>query len=304
MVMSVNCLTGKFSQDCFAENLFRMEGGAVGVLAATEVSYSYWNDYLCYGLYKSFNDQYTSPPALYTDPTGNYLTGQALMCGKIEMETSAPMCPYPTNRAETEWDLFHWFGDPTMDMRTEVPHTLTVAAPYTLPSGSSTALFNVNNSEGPVEGALVCIQHPDGLWVSGMTNSGGAVTLTFDPIGTLENVTYMITSHNALPYTGTINDVSSENMAGGIATASVGNPYPNPAASAVSFPMVLDRAGEVTISVYDIMGRTVDTIESGELSSGSHALVWNVSEVPQGIYMARIASAGGTVENRRIVVAR
>jgi len=27
-------------------------------------------------------------------------------------------------------------------------------------------------------------------------------------------------------------------------------------------------------------------------------------EVPQGVYMARIASPGGSVENRRIVVAR
>lgn len=304
MVMSVNCLTGKFSQNCFSENLFRMEGGAVGVLAATEVSYSYWNDYLCYGLYKSFNDEYTSPPALYTDPTGNYLTGQALMCAKIEMETSAPMCPYPTNRAETEWDLFHWFGDPTMDMRTDVPHSLTVTAPGTLPSGSTSALFNVSNPDGPVENALVCLQHPSGLWVSGMTTAGGAVTLTFDAIGSIDNVTYMVTSHNALPYTGTINDVGIQEMTEGIAKASVGSPYPSPAATAVSFPVVLEGTGEVSISVFDISGRTVGTIESGELSSGNHALVWNVSEVPQGVYMARIAVSGGSVETRRLVVAR
>lgn len=302
MVMSVNCLTGKFDQNCFAENFFKMEGGAVGVLAATEVSYSYWNDYLCYGLYKSFNDQYTSPPAIYTDPTGNYLTGQALMCAKIEMETSAPMCPYPTNRAETEWDLFHWFGDPTMDMRTAVPHQLTVSAPYNLPEGSSSAVFSVSEADGPVENAMVCMLHPDGFWVSGTTDESGSVTLGFDPIGALNDITYMVTSHNALPYQGVLNGVGIGDMNSGIATASVGSPFPNPAVETVSFPVTLDNHGSVSITVYDITGRSVHSAASEELNPGAHTLVWNVSEVPRGIYMARITDpAGGTV-SRRIVV--
>lgn len=306
MVMSVNCLTGKFINDCFAENFFARDNGAVAIVAAVEVSYSYFNDYFCYGVYKSFNDEFTSPPFTYTQPGGNYLGGQALINGKLEMQAAAPFNPYGSweSYAEDEWDLFHWFGDPTMDMRTDVPHSLTVAAPYPLPPGSTSALFNVTDSRGPVENALVCMQHPGGLWVSGLTDTGGAVTLSFEPIGALQDITFMVTAHNALPYEGVINGVGIEDMTGGIVRASVGSPYPNPAASAVSFPMVLAGAGEVSISVYDIMGRTVDTIESGELASGSHSLVWNVSEVPQGIYMARIAGPGGRVENRRIVVAR
>ena len=304
MVMSVNCLTGKFSENCFAENFFKMEGGAVGVLAATEVSYSYWNDYLCYGLYKSFNDQYTSPPALYTDPTGNYLTGQALMCGKIEMETSAPMCPYPTNRAETEWDLFHWFGDPTMDMRTEVPHSLTVSAPYTLPSGSSSATFTVTDADGPVEGAMVCMRHSGGLWVSGLTGATGSVTMTFDPIGSLNDITYMVTSHNALPYEGVINGVSIESMTSGISSGFIGSPYPNPASASIYFPVTLEAAGSVNISIFDVAGRAVHRIDTDELCAGSHSLVWNVSDVPQGIYMAKITDPRGTTVNRRVVITR
>ncbi|PIE52999.1 hypothetical protein CSA37_03560 [Candidatus Fermentibacteria bacterium] len=304
MVMSVNCLTGKFNEDCFAENLFRMQGGAVGVLAATEVSYSYWNDYLCYGLYKSFNDEYTSPPALYTDPTGNYLTGQALMCSKIEMEASAPMCPYPTNRSETEWDLFHWFGDPTMDMRTEVPHSVTVSAPGQLPSGSTSAYFSVTDTNGSVENALVCMKHTSGLWVSGVTDSTGTVTLTFDPIGSLNEITWMVTAHNALPSEGIINGTGIEDMTTGIPAVSAGTPYPNPAASSVSFPVVLPASGSVSISIYDITGRTVDTVTAEDLQSGSHALVWNVTEVPQGVYMARINISGADAVTRRIVVSR
>jgi hypothetical protein len=303
MVMSVNCLTGKFSSDCFAENLFRMDGGAVGVLAATEVSYSYWNDYLCYGLYKSFNDEYASPPALYTDPTGNYLTGQALMCSKIEMETSAPFCPYPTNRAETEWDLFHWFGDPTMDMRTEVPHTLMITAPTSLAGGSTEATFIVNEADGLVENALVCISH-DSLWVSGLTDATGSVTLTFDPIGSLSDICWMVTSHNALPAYGVINGVGIGDSPDATQIATMGMPYPNPASSQVIFPVTLDKSGNFDITVYDTAGRAIENVHSGELSTGMHALVWDTSEVPQGIYMIRSTDPSGSVTSHRVVVCK
>jgi len=303
MVMSVNCLTGKFSSNCFAENLFRMDGGAVGVLAATEVSYSYWNDYLCYGLYKSFNDDYTNPPALYTDPTGNYLTGQALMCAKIEMETSAPMCPYPTNRSETEWDLFHWFGDPTMDMRTEVPHSLNITAPTSLPAGSSEATFIVSEADGLVPNALVCISH-DSLWASGSTDSTGSVTLTFDPIGSLNDICWMVTSHNALPAYGVINGVGIGDSPEGFQMTVVGTPYPNPASSQVIFPVSLNSSGNFGITVYDTAGRAIANVHSGELAAGMHTLVWDTREVPQGIYMIRSTDPSGSVTSHRVVVCK
>jgi hypothetical protein len=302
MVMSVNCLTGQFSSDCFAENLFRMAGGAVGVLAATEVSYSYWNDYLCYGLYKSFNDQYTTPPALYTDPTGNYLTGQALMCSKIEMEASAPMCPYPTDRSETEWDLFHWFGDPTMDMRTEVPHDLLVDAPFTLPQGSTEATFFVDDGRGAVNHALVCISH-DSLWASGLTDSTGLVTLTFDPIGSLNDITWMVTAHNALPAEGVINGVGIGEGPQAYATF-VGSPHPNPAHGLLAIPVSLASGGSVEMTVYDTAGRAVATIHSGELEAGLHSVTWDTGEVPQGVYMIHTTDPSGSVTTRRVVVCR
>lgn len=303
MVMSINCSTGQFTSNCFAENFFRMEGGAVGVYAASAVSYSYWNDYLTYGLYKSFNDEFTTPPALYTDPTGNYLTGQAMMCSKIEMEASAPMCPYPNDRSEVTWDLFHWFGDPTMDMRTAVPHPLTVDAPFHLPSGSTEAFFSVSAPEGPVYNALVCMSHED-LWISGVTDSSGTVTLAFEPIGTLNDITWMVTSHNALPKEGVINGVGLEESQEGPMVTFVGAPRPNPARDMVTVPVSLAGPGSVEIAVFDLAGRVVSTLHAGELEAGLHTLTWDVAEVPQGVYFMRSVDPGGSVTTGKIVVAR
>ncbi len=304
IVMSINCLTGQFVNNCFAENFFAREDGAVAIVAAVEVSYSYFNDYFCYGVYKSFNDEYTSPPFSYTEPGGDYMGGQALINGKLEMQAAAPFNPYGSweGYAEDEWDLFQWFGDPTMDMRTEVPHNLTIDAPYNLPSGSTSATFTVSNTNGPVENAMVCLQHTTGLWVSGNTNASGVVTLTFDAIGSLDDITYMVTAHNALPYDGVLNGVGVEENTTGIVVTSVGNPYPNPATSSITFPITLDGSGNINISVFDIAGRTVDSVSSDELQAGSHSLVWNVTEMPRGIYTARITDPSGSVTTKRIVI--
>ncbi len=50
---SINCLTGKFnySSECFAEALHRYPKRALGVIAATEVSYSFVNDTYVWGMW-------------------------------------------------------------------------------------------------------------------------------------------------------------------------------------------------------------------------------------------------------------
>lgn len=306
MVMSTNCQTGQFIENCFAENLFRMQGGAVGVIAAVQVSYSYFNDYVTYGLYKAFNDEYTSPPFTYTEPGGNYLAAQALMCSKLEMQAAAPFNPYGswTSYAEDEWDLFHWFGDPTMDLRTEVPTANTVGAPFTLPAGSAQATFTVNGASGPVEGALVCMMHPDGLWASGLTDASGSVTLSFDPIGALNDITWMVTSHNTLPLEGVVNGVGIGEASAGVMRFSISQPRPNPASGMVWFPVSTPDGGVLEVTVFDTAGRVVAVVHEGEVTAGSHTLSWNTEGVPQGVYLVRVSTPSGNAATTRLVIAR
>ncbi|MCP4714028.1 MAG: hypothetical protein GY868_02840, partial [Deltaproteobacteria bacterium] len=61
VVFSINCLTGKFDQNSFSEVFLRhTNGGAVGVIGATEVSYSGHND----GLAEGFVDAIWPDPGL------------------------------------------------------------------------------------------------------------------------------------------------------------------------------------------------------------------------------------------------
>jgi len=52
-VFSINCLTGRFdyATEVFTERFHRMNGGALGLIAASQVSYSFVNDTYIFGLY-------------------------------------------------------------------------------------------------------------------------------------------------------------------------------------------------------------------------------------------------------------
>jgi hypothetical protein len=64
--------------------------------------------------------------------------------------------------------------------------------------------------------------------------------------------------------------------------------YPNPFNASTTIQFNLPEAGEVTIQIYDILGRSVETLISGTQSAGVHSVVWNADNQPSGVYFYRI----------------
>jgi hypothetical protein len=48
----------------------------------------------------------------------------------------------------------------------------------------------------------------------------------------------------------------------------------------------------VELSVFDLSGRTVTTLASGEFEAGAHAVAWDVDSSPAGVYIVRLSSEG------------
>ena len=69
--------------------------------------------------------------------------------------------------------------------------------------------------------------------------------------------------------------------------------YPNPFNPQTSIRFSLPDASEVTLEVFDVMGRKVQTLLSGRLDAGFHEAVWNGTNasgapVASGVYLYRI----------------
>ena len=96
----------------------------------------------------------------------------------------------------------HWFGDPTMQIWTALPQTLSAVHPDTIFLGSSNFTVTINSGGAPVESILVCLMNNE-VYQTGYTNSSGEVTFSFSTTSA-GNLYVTATKHNFAPYQGTI----------------------------------------------------------------------------------------------------
>ena len=88
--------------------------------------------------------------------------------------------------------------------------------------------------------------------------------------------------------------------------------YPNPAVPPMTLAFDVATPSEVTLTLFDVLGRKVRTLVTGRKNAGSHTVVWDgVDEAGQrvasGLYVARLLARnpGGTfVQSRQVVVVR
>ena len=88
--------------------------------------------------------------------------------------------------------------------------------------------------------------------------------------------------------------------------------YPNPALMKATLSYELETAGEISLAVYDILGRRIRTVWSGQKSAGVYETEWdglndNGARVVPGVYMVTITATDGhrTVRSSRpLVIAR
>ncbi len=79
--------------------------------------------------------------------------------------------------------------------------------------------------------------------------------------------------------------------------------FPNPARTSAAFRFRTDAPGYVRITLLDALGRTVAVLADGEMAAGEQTVRADVSRLPAGVYVARVA-AGGRVQTQRLTVVR
>ncbi len=83
---------------------------------------------------------------------------------------------------------------------------------------------------------------------------------------------------------------------------SLSEAFPNPFNSSTTFSLHLPESARLTVRVYDVTGRIVTTLAQGEFSTGSHALVFNASELASGIYFVQLDVAGQANLRQKVVL--
>lgn len=76
--------------------------------------------------------------------------------------------------------------------------------------------------------------------------------------------------------------------------------YPNPFNPVTTLRYALPQSGDVTIEVFDVLGRQVAMLTPGAQTAGSHEVRFDAAHLASGVYMyrVRLAQADGTVRSR------
>ncbi len=77
--------------------------------------------------------------------------------------------------------------------------------------------------------------------------------------------------------------------------------YPNPIQRQGTLEYALPEAREVTLEVYDVLGRQVATLEQGRKKAGRHTARLETSRLSSGVYFGRL-EAGGETRTQKITV--
>ena len=200
-VFSINCLTGKYnvSGECFAEKFHRhtyngQNAGALGIIAASEVSYSFVNDTYVWGMFDNmwpgFMPTYgTTPGSRDVRPAfGN-------AAGKYFLQQSN--WPYNTSNKQVTYHLFHHHSDAFLMVYSEIPQNLTVVHDPILYAGVTS--FDITADDGSFIALTV-----NGEIIGTAEGTGTPVSITIPGQTPPDQVLVTVTKQNYYRYTSLV----------------------------------------------------------------------------------------------------
>jgi len=196
-VFSVNCLTGKYnySSESFAEKFHRytyngQNSGALGLLAASEVSYSFVNDAFTWGMYDNMFPDFMPAYGMPIQER-DFRPAFGNASGKYFLQQSA--WPYNTGDKEVTYHLFHHHGCAFLNVYSEVPQNMAVNVNPILYAG--TTEFSIQAPEGAFVALTV-----DGAIIGTATATGAPQSITIAPQVPPAIVKLVITKQNYYRY--------------------------------------------------------------------------------------------------------
>jgi subtilisin-like proprotein convertase family protein len=193
-VQSYSCLTGRYTEsECFAETWIRKIDKAGLAFWGSSVT-SYWDedDVLEKAVFEAmFDDSLT------------WISGM-LDQGKWYLYE------YYSGGGSTQryYEMYNVFGDPSVNIWTDPPASMTVSHAGTCPVGVTSYSVHVEDGGSPLAGALACLNMPGQVYETAYTDAGGNAVLVLEPAPpTTGQMVLTVTCHNFAPHVDTVDVV-------------------------------------------------------------------------------------------------
>lgn len=324
MVFSVTCLSGRYDYPAggFAQSLInKKNGGCIGVIAASETSYSGLNDALINGMFnqwfKGEGFNYNIGHNVYLpEITQSYVgvtLGEILEGGLERMYEIYPSSLMDNSKTNYNRNIFHIFGDPSMMLHTKQPTPFTglktelrPGAGYLgLPPGFFAGTFNLSLDED----GIISITDANNKTV---TYFGNAISIRAPYLP----LNIVITGHNKVPLLYTYYNFDGSGAPSSYLYWKFSSVAPNPTPGKVSATIVFDpklKAGQSDSSKLNIP--QIYSMEIILISTESKAMKHfslkpepqtvsiDFSELPTGSYIMALIVDGVKTDTRTIIKA-
>ena len=81
------------------------------------------------------------------------------------------------------------------------------------------------------------------------------------------------------------------------------NIYPNPSNPVTEFNYAIPEKCQVSISVYNMLGKELERLYNGRQVPGYHSATWDASEYSSGVYFVKIV-AGEYMDTQKLVLVK
>jgi hypothetical protein len=78
--------------------------------------------------------------------------------------------------------------------------------------------------------------------------------------------------------------------------------YPNPFNASTTIRYSLSEPSDVTIEIFDILGRRVSILQKGTQPAGYHQALWNAGDMPSGVYFYKMQAGEFSEINRMVLL--
>lgn len=82
----------------------------------------------------------------------------------------------------------------------------------------------------------------------------------------------------------------------------LGQSYPNPFNPQTTIPFALPKAAEVTLTVFDLLGREVEVLVNGQLPAGTYTATFEAGDLSSGTYIYRLTTPQQTITKSMVLL--
>lgn len=206
------------------------------------------------------------------------------------------------------------FNSPLIDLTTLSSATLSFKVAYARMATATNDALDVfiSGDFGRTETRLIrCtasnMERPDGPTTSAYVPASGdwrTISLDLTPYLSMTNARIRFEFLNRKGNNIFIDDFVISNVTGLSETLKKDlafNVYPNPMTDIAYAEFELKQSEQVSVTVVDLVGRKVKTIQEGQLQTGVHTLAINKALLTPGIYLVKVETAKGAFSHKLVV---